>query len=424
LGVLRRRWLVLLTVSVPLFVGVLTFTQSLPAAYDARAVVAFAPRPEANIGGDIIRVTLPKYVSYLTAAATLRRLSPMLGEDPDELDSAVDVSVTTDTANLTITVRLPTGARAAAAANTLAAEVLVFARTDALLAAGLVAPAVESRTPASPPRRLLGATGLVVALLAGTAAAFVAERGRPRVRTPADVVEITGQPVIGRIPPSRSLRSTPADAFGDPAVGGAMRSLRTYIERTSRPSPIRVLAVTSAVAGEGKTTVATAFAASVARLDARVCLLDADLHRPRVAGAFGVESRPGLGDLLRGKASLDECLQKTALPGLVVMAAAYEIDAGDLLARRFVEVLTQLRERFDVVIVDCPPLLGTDDARTLATQVDGILLVTSSGSLARPLSEATAVLDSLGVRVVGVVINRFRSRVERYDYALSAAPGS
>ena len=93
---------------------------------------------------------------------------------------------------------------------------------------------------------------------------------------------------------------------------------------------------------------------------------------------------------------------------LGVLPTSVDPDAGDLLARRFADVLMEARERFDVIVVDAPPLLGGDDARTLATLCDGVLMVVGSETLATSVSEAASALDALGVRVLGAVANRAR----------------
>lgn len=91
-----------------------------------------------------------------------------------------------------------------------------------------------------------------------------------------------------------------------------------------------------------------------------------------------------------------------------MLPTAADPDAGDLLARRLSDVLAKARERFDVVVVDAPPLLGADDARTIATLCDGVLLVVDVDTRAESVTEAAAALDALGVRVLGAVANRAR----------------
>ena len=173
--------------------------------------------------------------------------------------------------------------------------------------------------------------------------------------------------------------------------------------------------MTSSVPGEGKTTLAGALAMALARLDAEVLLLDGDLRRPGVARLFSLNGTKGTAAVLRGRVTLDECLQKGPAPGLQVVPTTQDTEAGDLLARNFADVLRDARKRFDVVVVDAPPILGADDARTLATLCDGVLMVVAADTLVSSVSEAVVALDGLGVRVLGAVANRVRrSRLGAY----------
>lgn len=406
---LLRRWKVATLVAFAVVAGTTAYAASLPNEYTSSVVVSFAPKPDANVGADTVRVVLPRYLAYVTSRSTVNRVAPTVGERSGVLVDAVDASVAPDSANLTIGVTLPSARRAADAANALAADTLDFADADRLLDAVIVAQALPSSFPSGPPRRLYQAAGLLLGLLLGAAAALVLERGRPRVRTWRDVALVTGYPVVGRIPPARSLRGSPVEALADPAVGAAVRTLRTNLERISRERPVHVLVVTSSLPGEGKTTLAGALAVALARLDARVLLLDADLRRPGVLRLFPGAARPGLADVLNDKADLEGTIRRSPIANLQLLPTAPDPDAGDLLARHFADVLRKARERFDVIVVDAPPLLGGDDARTLATLCDGALLVVATDTLAESVGEAVAALDALGVRVLGAVANRARN---------------
>jgi succinoglycan biosynthesis transport protein ExoP len=220
--------------------------------------------------------------------------------------------------------------------------------------------------------------------------------------------------LLGRVPVSRQMQRTPVQALEDPAVGSAIRTLRTSLERASRDKPVHVLMVTSAVSGEGKTTLASCLAASFAALDAEVLLVDADLRRPSIDRAFNLTPRPGLSELLRGRASFEDCVRHGGHPRLKVLPTSVDPEAGDLLARRFVELMRIARGHADVIVVDAPPVLGTDDARTLASMCDGVVMVVGIGTHAEPVSEAASALDSLGVRVLGAVANRARDTGTTY----------
>lgn len=404
-----RRWKLATAIAVGFLAGVTLYAERLPDQFEGTTIVAFSPRPNSGAGADIVRVDVPKYVEYVTARETVNAVAAELGESPSVLGGAVHASVAADSGNLFVRVRLGTPRRAADAANAFASRTMAFAASDSLLQAVLVARALPESQPAGPPRRLFEAAGLALGLLAGAAAAFLVERGRPRVRTSQEMTVVTGFPVVGHVPPTRSLRLPPAEALVDPVVGAAVRTLRTNLERISRDQPVHVLVITSSEPGEGKTTLAGAFAVAVARLDADVLLIDGDLRRPSVARAFGMKSERGLAAVLREEATLSASIRPGPVPRLRVLPTEVDEDAGDLLARRFTEVLTEARSRYDVVVIDAPPVLGGDDARTLATVCDGVLFVAAFETPARSLSEAAAALDTLGVRVLGVVANKLQA---------------
>lgn len=403
----RRRWKIAALVLVGMVAGAYFYAHSLPNQYRARAVVAFAPKPTSTVGGDTLRVVLPKYVAFATAESTIRRVEN--ATNLADLGSSVSASIAPDSGNLDLTVEMTSPSRASRVANAMSAEVISFAATDPLFDAVVVAPALPSSTPAGPPRNLIVAAAGAVGLLLGVILAFVLERGRPRIRNARDVSTVTGLRVVGRIAPSRSLRAGPVEALGDPEIGASIRTLRTNLERVTRDRPVHVLVVTSSISGEGKTTVASSLAAALARLDADVLLIDGDLRRPAVGRLFGMTTvEKGLSQVLRGEVELAAAITQSSIRNLHVLPTSADREAGDLLARGLDTVISEARAGFDVVVVDAPPLLAGDDARTVATMCDAVMLVVSSETLTATVSEAANALDALGVRVVGAVGNRMR----------------
>jgi capsular exopolysaccharide synthesis family protein len=414
---IRWRWRPTALIAILFTLGATAYVESLPSQYDGKALVAVGPRPgEAQSGADTVRVIAPKYVAYVTAPATIRQLAPELGEDSDKLEDAVDAAVATDTGNVSITVRLPSPRRAAAAANAFAAAAVEFSRTDPLLTAVLVARALPDDTVAAPPRRLLEAAALLVGLMIGIVASLLLERGRPRLRSWRDLARSSGYPVVGRIPPSRALPKGPTEAFSDLQAASAFRILRANLEPQLREGNVDVIVVTSPSPADGKTTVTTLLGEALGRLGMRVLLVDADLRRPGFARITGVAPRPGLAEVLRGETSVLEAAQAGWSDNVWILATAHDPEAGDLLARRFTDVIDEARESFDIVLIDTPPLLSTDDARTMATMAKGILLVVTRGTLARSLSESVLAIEALQAPLMGIVANRFKESSAPYYY--------
>ncbi|MDP9340756.1 MAG: hypothetical protein M3Q23_01335 [Actinomycetota bacterium] len=416
---LRWRWKLLLLVVIPLVAGAAFYAERLPNQYEAQGVLTVEPRPNLpTVGADIVAIDGPKYVAYITAPATIRRLAPRLGESVSDLESAVAAQLAATTGNITLTATLEDPQKAAAVAVAFAQDLVAFSRRDPVVTVQLIAPPVVPDSPSGPPRRLMEGAALLVALLLGVALTVAVERSRPRVRSWRDVAVLTGYPVVGRLPKSRVLkRPSPNRALSDAAVGAAVRSLRTSLEREAGGPPRGVLVVTSPTAAEGKTTVAMVLATALARLELRVLLIDADLHRAGLSRALRAKSEGGLSAVLRGTADLEERSHKGWTEGLSVLLTAPDPEGGDLLARRFGDVARKAREAYDVVIVDVPSLVGTDDAATVATHADGVLLVVSDGTMAGPVSEAVLSLHALRVSVLGAVANRVRDSGGSVSYS-------
>lgn len=413
----RWRWRPTALIAILFTLGATAYVESLPSQYDGKALVAVGPRRgESQAGADTVRVIAPKYVAYVTAPATIRTVAVALGEDSETLEHAVDAQVARDTGNVSITVRLPSPRRASVAANAFADAAIEFSKADPLLTAVLVARALPDDKVAAPPRRLLEAAALLVGLMIGIVASLLLERGRPRLRSWRDLARSSGYPVVGRIPPSRTLHKGPAEAFTDLQAASAFRILRANLEPQLREGNVDVIIVTSPSPADGKTTVTTLLGEALGRLGMRVLLVDADLRRPGFARVIGVAPRPGLAEVLRGETSVLEAAQEGWSDNVWILATAHDPEAGDLLARRFADVIDEAKESFDLVLIDTPPLLSTDDARTMATMAKGILLVVTRGTLARSLNEAVLAIEALQAPLMGIVANRFKESSAQYHY--------
>lgn len=192
------------------------------------------------------------------------------------------------------------------------------------------------------------------------------------------------------------------------AVSEAYRSLRTALLLSSARE-LKVVAVTSAVASEGKSATAANLAVVMAQLGRRVLIVDADLRKPRLHEVFQVSNRAGLVSYLTGGADFEGVIARTSVPQLFVTPSGpIPPNPSELLASdRMVELVKAARGRFDFVVIDTPPLLPVTDATLVGDLVDGVTLCLRAGKVTR--EEARTCLDRLrmaGVKVLGVVLNR------------------
>jgi capsular exopolysaccharide synthesis family protein len=188
----------------------------------------------------------------------------------------------------------------------------------------------------------------------------------------------------------------------------------------------RVLVVTSPNPAEGKTTVATNLAIAISEITRGVLIVDGDLHRPRLHHIFNVRKEGGLGELLSSDQPLTlerirACVQSTAIAGLMVLSSGIEQqDIGSLFySKKLPELLAILREVFDTVVIDCPPLLLSPDGRLLARFADGLIMVVRAGRTARESAMiAHQRVAEDGSRVLGTILNSWdRGSSHKYSYA-------
>lgn len=420
---IRSRWKLLVAVALPIFIGATVYAERMPARYTGSSIVSIEPRSAGGLqglgGAELVRVEAPKFVAYVTAPATVQRVAGRLGIDPDALQESTDANVPTDTGQMTINVTSTEPEEAAAAANEFADEAIAFSESDRLLQVVPVANAVVSLSPSGPPRHLIEAAALIVAILTSLVVVFTTERMRPTIRTGADVAGWTSHPVVGMLPTAygRTLQSDhrPRERSGD-AVSSSFRTLVTNLRAGIGQRVEGTFVVTSSTSGEGKTFVATGLATVLSDLGGRVLLVDADTHRGS-SNTHGEEGGADLVGLLRGEHDFERCVRPGWVEGLSILPTAADPEGATLIARGIESVLARARADFDAVIVDSPPVLGSDEAGNIATLVDGVVFVVSAGTPASTMvSGITALEAAQQAFFAGIVVNRAKRHVEAAAY--------
>ena len=270
---------------------------------------------------------------------------------------------------------------------------------------------------------LLGGLGL------GIGVATLREYASQVIETEQELTSTTGLPVLGSIPiappPAKAAAGEPTPvifvATHDPhsLPADACRAIRTAIDCHALDTPLRTLLVTSPTAHEGKTTVLLNLALAFVDSGRRVLVIDADLRRPAMHRALGVPNEGGLADMLKKGEAWPEGFHRV-VAGLECLPSGIKPEnPGSLLSsRHMTKLLEQARERADLVLIDSPPILAVSDCLALAAQVDGVLLIARFGvTQRRDLARATAQLEKVGARVVGVVRNGLSARETRRHYA-------
>jgi len=239
-----------------------------------------------------------------------------------------------------------------------------------------------------------------------------------------------GAPAIGEIAFDKAIAARPLIVHDEPTStrAEAFRRLRTNLQFVEVGREQRSFVVTSSVQSEGKSTTAANLAIALSDNDLSVALVDGDLRRPRVATLMGIEGEAGTTDVLIGRMELDDALQPWGRKQLFVLPAGRIppnptelIGSGAMAA-----VIRDLEQRFDIVIIDAPPLLPVTDAAILSHLSGGALLVAAVGRTTRKQLEiASATLNDAGTKAVGTILTMVKkTQASAYSYRYQAPDGS
>ncbi len=325
----------------------------------------------------------------------------------------------------------------------------------------IVRPATDPIEPVSTDSFNTVLIGALLGLMLGLVLAFVQETLDTSIGTIEDVEGYLQVPVVGIVPHidvretvQRLIERRPALARVEPEVlqshallithfdpkspvAEAYRTLRTNLQFIRMERAGKLLVFTSPTLQEGKTTTIVNVALTMAQNGQRVLLVGANLRRPSIYRFFGIEREPGLSDILIGNARWRDCIRTVAdiimgrfemedimaSPGLdnlhIIEAGPIPANPSELLSTPAMgQFLREVREEYDIVLIDTPPVLPVTDSAIVAAQTDGVVLVYQAGKVGRlVLKRAKAHLESARAAVWGVVLNDVQSEIAGYTYA-------
>jgi len=442
----RVRWVTLLTVALVTVLATVGYTAIQTPLYQAttRLFVSTTVGASASDLYQGNRLSQERVLSYTQlimgetlAQRTIDRLD--LDVEAKSLKEKVSAKAKPNTVLIDISVLDASPVRARDIADTLSDEFVTMARELETPGPGARPDArviLEQRAsiPAKPlipnwTRNL--ALGVILGGLLGVGLALLRDRLDNTVKSQETAEQVTGTSVVGYIPLDKKLQAAPMLSFDTDNSGTAeaFRKLRTNLQFLAVDNPPRMIVVTSTSPSEGKTTTSLNIALALAESEHSVVLVDGDLRRPRLAKYLNVTGAVGFSTVLFGGAPLDEVLQKTQFPRLTVLTAGTippnpsEL-LGSVAARK---ILDELRNRFDYVIIDSPPLLAVTDGLILAAQADGALVVVRAGQTKRDqLTHAIGMLNDVGATILGTVLTLIPSRgggAYSYNYYYGHAYG-
>ncbi len=249
----------------------------------------------------------------------------------------------------------------------------------------------------------------VLALILGTVFALVRDSLQDKVNNKGEAYALSGLPLLTHIP-DRSRAKHPL--ITNPQTNLAFESyrvLRSAVSLYAQRLDMKSLIVTSTLRREGKTVVASNLAVAYVLNEQKTILVDANLRNPALHTLFGLQAKPGLGDVLLGNATLDEVIQPTSVDNLfVVTVGTIPANATEAIgSARMKEIVEQLEARSDMVIFDAPHLAGLADAPSLASITDAALVVTHIGKPSKTeFKEAMGLLEASSPALLGMVENR------------------
>jgi polysaccharide biosynthesis transport protein len=279
---------------------------------------------------------------------------------------------------------------------------------------------VISESPVSPNVTLNLVLGAVVGLIFGVGIAFFLEYLDTSVKSLEDVERYLQVPVLAVIPKDVGVLHKQSGMSPD---AEAYRILRTNIEFNRKNPEDNAITVVSGGAGEGKSTTLVNLAYICAQGGYTTLMIDADLRRPRLHTFFDINNSVGLTNYLTTELMLEDVILQTPVDNLYFMPSGIlPADAAGILnSRRMSELIQDVKQRFDLVLVDSPPILGVSDASVLASEVDLTMLVVQHRKLPRNmLLRVKQAVENVGGNVIGVVLNNVDVRSDsQYQYYTS-----
>jgi capsular exopolysaccharide synthesis family protein len=265
--------------------------------------------------------------------------------------------------------------------------------------------------------------GLIAGIGAGVVILLLFDRLDDRMNSFSEFQALfPGEAVLGQVPEQRSRGDVALLRPNDDRhlYAEAFRNIRSSILfKNWQGKPPKTILVTSAVPNEGKTTVTSNLAVTMALAGARVLLADCDLRRGGVSELFKLPSSPGLSEALRGKISWRDAVQETSTRNLDLIARGDVFDQTSemLLSKTAEEMLGEMAEEYDYVIFDSAPVLVADDTASFAPKLDSVLFVVRmSSTMARLSGKALDLLYERQVNIGGVILNRSNSNLKEYTY--------
>ena len=282
----------------------------------------------------------------------------------------------------------------------------------------VIEPAVVPEKPSKPRVALNIILGLFIGLVGGIGLAFIFENLDTTLYTTEDIEELTQLNTLAKIPKA-SKKQLNISLDGTSQYTEAFRNLRLNIQLINPQHPIKVLLITSAEPGEGKSTIVANLAFVLAKSGKKVVVVDSDLRLPRINKIFGLTNKFGLSSVLERKVTLEDALQRSKFKEVTVLSSGpTPLDPPNLLnSPEMTNIVNKLNQMFEYVLIDAPAYLEVADVNALAQKVEGLILVVRRAHSRREaVQSAIKQMDGFKDKIVGIVVNQAEYRGTYYNY--------
>ncbi len=289
----------------------------------------------------------------------------------------------------------------------------------------IVDPAKIPDAPSKPKKMTNIILAIICGLTMGIGLAFFLEYLDNTIKTAEDVERHLNIPFLGPVGRMVTKGNNPDTEFvidlkePNSSISEQLRNVRTNILFSASDNPRQALLLTSAVAREGKTFLATNLAISMAQMGKKVLLVDADMRKPRLHKIFGLKKDPGLTNILAEDMDFNSVVHDTEMENLkLITCGTTPPNPSELLASKNMGSLIETaRKRFDTILFDSPPVMSVTDPLVLSTRVDGTIMVIKSADIPRPpIQRAIKSLSAVNARILGGVLNNVDFRKDGYYY--------
>jgi capsular exopolysaccharide synthesis family protein len=316
-------------------------------------------------------------------------------------------------------------------------ELLLKRLQEASLSSGINVSNAQIVDGASVPERPLRprkALNLVLAMimgsLGGVFAAFFVEYMDSTVKTPEDVEQVLALPFLGYVP-SAGREEGPLYMFSEAraVVAESYRTIRTgVLLSAAEDRSLQVIVVTSAMPGEGKTTTSANLAVAMAQMGERVLIIDTDMRRHNLHRTFSMDNLMGISDSVVDHQNLDAALRTVRNIGNldIITGGTMPPNPSELLGSNSMrELLARLRQRYDRIILDSPPMMLFSDALVMSKLADGVIIVVRAGGTDREvIRKASQSLKAVNARIIGTVLNNVNMEKQESSYYYGSSYGS